>query len=78
MAAETAAAELAAWERIDTVLGIGIENEEAPIELLELMKERTQAREAKDFTRADAIRDELTAKGWTIEDTAQGPRLKRL
>ena len=78
MAAETAAAELAAWERIDTVLGIGIENEEAPIELLELMKERTQAREAKDFTRADAIRDELTAKGWTIEDTAQGPRLKHL
>jgi len=78
MAAETAAAELAAWERIDTVLGIGIENEEAPIELLELMKERTLAREAKDFARADAIRDELTAKGWTIEDTAQGPRLKRL
>ena len=78
MDAETAAAELAAWERIDTVLGVGIENEEAPTELLELMKERTQAREAKDFARADAIRDELTAKGWTIEDTVQGPRLKRL
>ena len=78
MAAETAASELAAWERIDTVLGVGIENEEAPTELLELMKERTQAREAKDFARADAIRDELTAKGWTIEDTVQGPRLKRL
>ena len=78
MAEETAAAELAAWERIDAVLGIGIENEEAPTELLELMKERTQAREAKDFARADAIRDELTAKGWTIEDTVQGPRLKRL
>jgi len=78
MAAETAATELAAWERIDTVLGIGIENEEAPAQLGELMKERTQAREAKDFARADAIREELTAKGWTIEDTAQGPRLKRL
>jgi cysteinyl-tRNA synthetase len=78
MTEETAAAELAAWERIDTVLGVGIENEEAPTELLELMKERTQAREAKDFARADAIRDELTAKGWTIEDTVQGPRLKRL
>ncbi len=60
------------------IINIGIENEEAPTELLELMKERTQAREAKDFARADAIRDELTAKGWTIEDTVQGPRLKRL
>jgi cysteinyl-tRNA synthetase len=78
MSVETAAAELAAWERIDTVLGVGVENEEAPAQLVELMNERTQAREAKDFARADAIRDELSAKGWSIEDTSQGPRLKRL
>ena len=74
----TAAAELAAWERIDTVLGVGIEQEEAPAKLVALMNDRTEARKAKDFARADAIRDELTAKGWTIEDTAEGPRLKRL
>ena len=78
MTAETAAAELAAWERIDTVLGVGIEQEEAPAKLVALMNDRTEARKAKDFARADAIRDELTAKGWTIEDTAEGPRLKRL
>ena len=35
------------------------------------------ARKAKDFKRSDAIRDELKAKGWTIEDTPKGPRLKR-
>jgi cysteinyl-tRNA synthetase len=31
----------------------------------------------KDFRRADAIRDELKGKGWTIEDTpkAHAPRL---
>ena len=75
---ETAASELAAWEHIDTVLGVGVAQEEAPAELIELMEERTKARTAKDFSRADAIREELTSKGWTIEDTAEGPRLKRL
>ena len=75
---ETAASELAAWKHIDTVLGVGVAQEEAPAELIELMEERTEARKAKDFSRADAIREELTSKGWTIEDTAEGPRLKRL
>ncbi|MED6314089.1 MAG: cysteine--tRNA ligase, partial [Verrucomicrobiota bacterium] len=70
---ETAASELAAWEHIDTVLGVGVDQEEAPAELIELMEERTEARKAKDFSRADAIREELTSKGWTIEDTAEGP-----
>jgi cysteinyl-tRNA synthetase len=41
------------------------------------MHERTDARAAKDFARADAIRDELTEQGWAIEDTPNGPRLKR-
>ena len=34
--------------------------------------ERTAAREAKDFSRADAIRDDLTARGIIIEDTPHG------
>ena len=72
-----AAAELAAWERIDTVLGVGQTDEAAPEELVTLMHERTEARATKDFGRADAIRDELAAQGWAIEDTANGPRLKR-
>ena len=78
MDANTAAAQLAAWERIDTVLGVSQEDEEAPAHLVALMEERTEARNAKDFACADAIRDELTAEGWTIEDTPKGPRLKRL
>lgn len=47
-------------------------------ELLALLEERQAARKARDFKRADAIRDELKAKGWVIEDTAKGPRLKKL
>ena len=78
MDSTAAAAELSAWERIDTVLGVGRAKEEASAGLVALMEERTEARKAKDFSRADAIRDELTEQGWTIEDTPKGPRLKRL
>ncbi len=78
MDSTTAAAQLAAWLRIDTVLGVSLMKEEAPAQLIALMDERTEARKTKDFDRADAIRDELTAEGWTIEDTPKGPRLKRL
>jgi cysteinyl-tRNA synthetase len=46
--------------------------------LTALIIERQKARQAKDFNRADAIRDELKAKGWVIEDTPKGPKLKKL
>jgi cysteinyl-tRNA synthetase len=39
-----------------------------------LLEERRSARAAKDFKRADAIREELTAMGVAIEDGAQGTR----
>jgi cysteinyl-tRNA synthetase len=78
MVAEAASA-LAAWEKIDSVLGIGLLAEsEAPAELTALIIERQKARQAKDFNRADAIRDELKVKGWVIEDTPKGPKLKKL
>ena len=50
----------------------------APLELLALLDQRQAARKTKDFKRADVIRDELKAKGWQIEDTPKGPRLKPL
>jgi cysteinyl-tRNA synthetase len=52
--------------------------EDAPSEIKQLLWDRINARKAKDFKRADAIRDELKAKGWVIEDTPKGARLKRL
>ena len=39
-----------------------------------LLAERTEAKKAKNFASADAIRDELAAKGIVIEDTPQGPK----
>jgi cysteinyl-tRNA synthetase len=40
-----------------------------------LMQERQEARAAKDFGRADEIRDELAALGFEVRDSADGPRL---
>jgi cysteinyl-tRNA synthetase len=74
-----AAKALAAWERVDSVLGVGAPaGPEVPVEITALVEARQAARKAKDFRHADAIRDELKTKGWTIEDTPRGARAKRL
>ena len=77
--AQDAAAALAAWEKVDSVLGVGVKAEaEIPAEIQALADERTAAKKAKDFKRSDAIRDELKAKGWVIEDTPKGIKLKKI
>lgn len=43
-----------------------------------LIDEREQAREDKDYARADEIRDQLSEQGIILEDTAQGVRFKRV
>lgn len=42
-----------------------------------LLDERQAARRAKDFARADAIRDELAAGGFVVRDTKDGAVLER-
>jgi cysteinyl-tRNA synthetase len=75
-----AANALAIWDRLDAVLGLGTASPAGgpSAEAEKLLAERIAARKAKDFARADAIRDELKKLGWLIEDTAKGPRLKGL
>jgi cysteinyl-tRNA synthetase len=55
-----------------TQLDEGAETDEAA---LDLMAEREQARDAKDFQRADEIRDRLAEMGWTVRDSVDGPSL---
>jgi cysteinyl-tRNA synthetase len=43
----------------------------------QLLEQRQQARAARDFERADAIRDELAALGWQVRDGAEGATLVR-
>ncbi len=79
LSAQDAAAALAAWEKVDSVLGIGTKAEaEAPAEIQALANARSEAKKARDFKKADAIRDELKAKGWIIEDTPKGLKLKKI
>jgi cysteinyl-tRNA synthetase len=79
MSPASAASALATWDKLDSVLGVGAAKEvEVPAEIVALVEARQAARKARDFKRADAIRDELKAKGWVIEDTPKGARAKRL
>ena len=44
-------------------------------ELLRLAAEREEARQARDFDRADRARDELRGRGYEVRDTPEGPEL---
>jgi cysteinyl-tRNA synthetase len=46
-------------------------------ELQRLIEERAEARENKDWAKADRIRDELAARGVTLKDTPQGVQIVR-
>ena len=48
-----------------------------PKEIIQLAKERTQARKNQDWKKSDQIRDDLYQLGWVVEDTAVGPKLKQ-
>jgi cysteinyl-tRNA synthetase len=60
-------------------LGLSLRGEAAVVdeETIRLVAERDAARAARDFARADALRDELTAMGWTVEDTPSGTAVRR-
>jgi hypothetical protein len=47
-----------------------------PDQVLAYVKERQQARERKDWSLADKLREEIEALGWRVVDTPEGPRIK--
>jgi cysteinyl-tRNA synthetase len=53
------------------------EDEAADPEAERLLREREDARAARDFATADARRDQLAELGWEVRDTPHGPQLVR-
>src|SRR5215207_1945876 len=70
---------LALVERFNSVLNVFPEDEPALLDedIQRLIDERQEARHRRDFSRADEIRDQLAARGITLEDTRDGVRWKR-
>ncbi len=66
---------------LTSVMGLAIERKEEDSDLASYVEakieERQAARKAKDFAKADAIRDELKEKGIILEDTRDGVKWKR-
>jgi len=68
--------------QFDKVLGLSLDNPpeikiEIPEEIWKLVEERELARKNKDWEKADRIREEIKNRGYIIEDTPQGPRIKK-
>jgi cysteinyl-tRNA synthetase len=72
--ARTVLAELLPLLGLDSLLE---GEEEAPAEAQQLLVAREEERKAKDFDRADALRDQLAEMGWEVRDEAEGARLVR-
>lgn len=53
------------------------QEEEIPAEVLEIAQQRQEARKAKDFATADALREKILQMGYVIEETRQGTKISK-
>jgi len=65
----------------DRVLGLGLASwqpkaEAIPDEITALVEKRQSARREKRFKDADALREAIRSRGYDVEDTPHGPRVK--
>ena len=67
--------------QFDKVLGFNLGNlkvEKVPDTIVELAKKRESARKEKDWKKADQLRDEISKKGYLVEDDSKGFVLKKI
>jgi cysteinyl-tRNA synthetase len=66
------------WKRINTVLDLEAETDVAiPHEVVRLAEERENVRREKNWKRSDELREQISALGWEVRDTKDGPKLTR-
>ena len=67
------------WEAAqNTAVQTGTEADPVPPdEVLALMERRQQARARKDWAASDALRDQIAALGWQVQDTSEGPVISK-
>src|SRR5437762_2291606 len=64
------------WERVNSVLALQIENDILqPAEIVQLAKDRENARREKNWKRSDELRDRILELGWETRDTKDGQKL---
>lgn len=68
---------LSQWDQVLGVLPLHKKAEEIPQDLLGLLEQRESARKGKNWSLSDQMRDAILARGYVIEDTPQGARLKK-
>ncbi len=79
--AEKAAAEallLRAGEELGFSFGRSSDDADIPASILVLIEKRDEARRDKRFAESDRLRDEIKTKGFLVEDTPEGRRVKRI
>lgn len=65
----------------DRVLGLGLKDIESiriPPMILKLAQERETWRRAKDWKKADEVREKISEAGYIVNDTPDGPNIKRI
>ncbi|MFZ5810321.1 MAG: CysS/YqeB C-terminal domain-containing protein [Chloroflexota bacterium] len=65
------------WERALTFAEKKEQDEPIPPQVMEMVMAREAARRARDWNTADQIRKSLEASGWLVQDTPEGPHVKR-
>ena len=68
-------------EKFDTVLGLKItekREEEIPQEILELVEQRKVARNEKNWTESDRLRELIAQKGYSVKDTKDGAEVSKI
>lgn len=75
---EEAAAALSVLEQMDRALGV-LKSAGASVdtEVEQLLEQRQAARSSKNWAESDRLRDEIAQRGWVVQDSPQGQKLRR-